>query len=90
MTEGRSTAAFSTRSKWPRWAAVEEPRESTRGMIMSPFAPFAFAWAASAAACSVFCAPVPTMTGRPAFAKRSTPSMRCSIVRSGQSPIEPQ
>ncbi len=90
MTEGKSTAAFSTRAKWPRWAAVEEPRESTRGMIMSPRAPFSFAWAASAAACSVFCAPVPTMTGRPAFVRRSTPSIRCSIVSSGQSPIEPQ
>ena len=44
MTEGKSTAALSTRSKWPRWAAVEEPRESTRGMIMSPRAPFSFAW----------------------------------------------
>jgi hypothetical protein len=59
-------------------------------MIIRPFAPTVLAWAASAAARLELCAPVPTMTGRPASTNFATPSIRCSSVSKGQSPIEPQ
>ncbi len=41
MTEGRSTAASRTPAKCARWAGAEVPRDSTRGMIINPFAPIA-------------------------------------------------
>ena len=59
-------------------------------MTIRPCAPTFWACAACATADAVLTAPVPTMSGTPAFTRRSTPSMRCASVRSGQSPIEPQ
>ena len=44
MTAGRSTAASRMPAKCARCAAAEEPRDSTRGMIISPLAPIFLAW----------------------------------------------
>ena len=73
-----------------RCAANDVPRDNTRGITISPFAPDRAACAASAAARLGLCAPVPTTTGTPALVRLSTPCMRCSSDKRGQSPIEPQ
>ena len=72
------------------FAAMDDPRDSTRGITIRPAAPTFAAWAAWATALAVFTAPVPTMTLQPAPVRRATPSIRCSSVSKGQSPIEPQ
>ncbi len=59
-------------------------------MTIKPLAPTFRACAAWAAARAGLCAPVPTITGTPAFTSAATPSWRCASVSSGQSPIEPQ
>ena len=85
MTLGRSGAAPSTPSKWARWAASEVPRDSTRGITISPAAPTDAAWAACSAARAGLCAPVPTTTGMPAATSRSTP--RAALLVGQQRPV---
>ena len=73
-----------------RRAGADGPRESTRGITISPAAPTDCAWAASAVAEAELIAPVPTTTGIPAAVSRATPSIRSASLTSGQSPIDPQ
>ena len=66
------------------------PRDSTRGITISPAAPTDCGVGGVRGGSAGLCAPVPTTTGMPASTRRSTPCRRCSSGSSGQSPIDPQ
>ena len=82
--------ALQALAAWGGELVADGPRESTRGITISPAAPTDCAWAASAVAEAELIAPVPTTTGIPAAVSRATPSIRSASLTSGQSPIDPQ